>query len=250
MSKNFLVVILLVILLCGCNSVNGTSYTYNVSCHLGDKLGVYALCQENHVYSDYHFMLAFYHVGLFKMFWERDDFLFAQAVVPGYKKFTIINNFRPFEDNDYVNFNITEDDPEPVPPEPVPPSPEPEPVPPEPVIENNSSIVNHENNNEEVVDNVAINKIKDDKLMSKDKLGLMNKINNEYNNETDNIKKNIFNGKDNFIVKEIKKLSRIISRIISKLFNDLCKFINYIIKVIIKLIKVIILLFKGVIYYV
>jgi hypothetical protein len=115
--------------------VNAKSYTYNVNCHLGDKIGVYAKCRELDVYDDYHFMLAFYHVGMFKMYWERDDLLIAEAVVPGYKKFTIINNFRPIQDNDYVNFNITEDDPVP------PPNPDPIP-PPEPVPENNSTPVN------------------------------------------------------------------------------------------------------------
>ncbi|MDR2873724.1 MAG: hypothetical protein LBV42_03140 [Methanobrevibacter sp.] len=98
------------LLLCGSyNCVSATSYTYDVNCHLGDKIGIYAKCRELDVYDDYHFMLAFYHVGMFKMYWERDDLLIAQAVVPGYKQFTIINNFRPIEDNDYVNFNITED---------------------------------------------------------------------------------------------------------------------------------------------
>jgi hypothetical protein len=35
--------------------------------------------------------------------------------IPGYKHFTIVNNFRPIEDNDYVNFNVTEKPIDPVP---------------------------------------------------------------------------------------------------------------------------------------
>ncbi|MDR2873440.1 MAG: hypothetical protein LBV42_01630 [Methanobrevibacter sp.] len=131
--KKVLCLLFISVLVMSCmGGVSAKSYTYNVSCHLGDKIGVYAKCRELDVYDDYHFMLAFYHVGMFKMYWERDDLLIAQAVVPGFKRFTIINNFRPIEDNDYVNFNITEDPIDPIPPVP--------PVPPAP--DNNSTPVN------------------------------------------------------------------------------------------------------------
>jgi hypothetical protein len=108
-KKVLSVLILIILLTSSLGCISATSYTYDVNCHLGDKIGIYALCRQLDVCDDYHFMLAFYHVGMFKMYWERDDLLIAQALVPGFKRFTIVNNFWPIEDDDYVNFNITEE---------------------------------------------------------------------------------------------------------------------------------------------
>ncbi|MDR2873738.1 MAG: hypothetical protein LBV42_03215 [Methanobrevibacter sp.] len=219
MFKKFLSVLLLVVLIIGslgCNSA--TSYTYNVSCHLGDKIGVYALCQELEVYDNYHFMLAFYHVGMFKMYWERDDLLIAEAVVPGFKCFTIINNFRPIEDNDYVNFNITEVDP-----------PKPDPVPPH---ENNSTPVNPDPVAPDVVPSV---------VPSVSSNNVVGSVNNVVNNPFMNVS-NVSNASniipimgsyllpktsnDHFIIKFLKDIYKSIYKLLNDFYKSICKLLN------------------------